>query len=180
MNLIEKLQQKIRKKMPQVNSQLDRPYRPDGLWCLDLRVDHRLVVVEWSPERGFGVSSGEGGYGERPDEVFAKVSDAEARVLDLLSNGTETRPPHAVLVQRLRELRGLTQIQLAERMGIRQGTLSRLERGDMHISTLKRLVASMGGTLQIQAVFADSIIPLEEAALPQARPARKVQKRTQA
>lgn len=171
MNLIEKLQQRIQKKLPNVATQLDRPASPEGLWCLDLRKESQLIVIEWRPGKGFGISAGTGGYGEGPDEVHATPADVEARLKELLDSGKETTPPHSVLVQRLRELRGFTQEQLADRMGIRQATVSRIERGDMYLSTLSRLVASMGGKLQIQAVFPDSIIPLDE---PTAAPEVKV------
>ena len=162
MNLIEKLQQRIQKKLPSVATQIDRPANPEGLWCLDLRKENQLIVIEWRPGRGFDISSGTGGYGEGPDEVHATPAAVEARLKELLDSGKETTPPHSVLVQRLRELRGFTQEQIADRMGIRQATVSRIERGDMYLSTLSRLVASMGGKLQIQAVFPDSIIPLDE------------------
>lgn len=162
MNQIEKLQQRIQKKLPDVVIQIDRPANPEGLWCLDLRKDNQLIVIEWRPGKGFGISAGMGGYGEGPDEMHATPAAVEARLNDLLNSGKETIPSHSVLVQRLRELRGFTQEQLADRMGIRQATVSRIERGDMYLSTLSRLVASMGGKLQIQAVFPDSIIPLDE------------------
>ena len=164
MNLIEKLQQRIQKKLPDVTAQVDRPTSPEGLWCLDLRKDNQLIVVEWRPGKGFGISAGTGGYGEGPDELYGTLAAVEARLRDLLDSGEESIPPHSVLVQRLRELRGFTQEQLADRMGIRQATVSRIERGDMYLSTLSRLVASMGGKLQMQAVFPDSIIPLDEPA----------------
>lgn len=178
MNLIEKLNKIIQSKMPEVSVQLDRPAKPEGIWCLDLRLNNHLVVVEWRPGQGFSVSSGEGGYGERPDELFTSVSQVEARVKELLTHPTETQPSHAVLVQRLRELRGLTQMQLAERMGIKQATLSRLERGDMHLSTLQRLVASMGGELQIQAIFQDRIIPLGNPPTPKVKVQRRASRKT--
>lgn len=163
MNPIEKLQERILRRMPEVNAHLDPAENPKGPWWLDLRHNGYWVVVEWRPGQGFGLSStsGEGAYGEGPDEVYTKAVDAEARLLELLESRKETIPPHPVLVSRLRELRGLTQEQIAEKLGVRQPTISRIERGDMYLSTLSRLVTSMGGKLQIQAVFPDSIIPLD-------------------
>jgi predicted transcriptional regulator/DNA-binding XRE family transcriptional regulator len=59
--------------------------------------------------------------------------------------------------QRLRELRtlaGLTQIELATRLGIGQAVLSRLEkRSDVQVSTLKDYVEALGATLRIDAAF---------------------------
>ena len=59
--------------------------------------------------------------------------------------------------QRLRELRtlaGLTQIELAARLGIGQAVLSRLEkRSDLQVSTLRDYVEALGATLRIDAAF---------------------------
>jgi transcriptional regulator with XRE-family HTH domain len=56
----------------------------------------------------------------------------------------------------LREACLRSQAQLAEKLGIRQAAVSRLERRtDMYLSTLRNLIASMGGTLRIIAQFPD-------------------------
>lgn len=57
-----------------------------------------------------------------------------------------------MLLANLRQDAGLTQEELAESLGIRQPTLSRLEsRDDMRISTLRRLIQALGGDLEIIA-----------------------------
>ena len=49
-----------------------------------------------------------------------------------------------------------TQKQMAETLGVRQDTISRLEnRSDMLLSTLRRYVEGMGGTLALVAQFPD-------------------------
>lgn len=56
----------------------------------------------------------------------------------------------------LRKARGITQAELAARMNIRQGNVSRLERReDMHVSTLRQVVEALGGELEITAHFPD-------------------------
>lgn len=56
----------------------------------------------------------------------------------------------AMLLNELRKFSGLTQQELAQRLGISQPSLSQMEsQEDMQISTLKRLVASLGGTLEM-------------------------------
>jgi len=50
----------------------------------------------------------------------------------------------------VRRLVGLTQAELADKLGIKQPSLSKLEsQEDMHISTLRRLVEALGGKLEI-------------------------------
>lgn len=49
-----------------------------------------------------------------------------------------------------------TQKQMAETLGVRQDSISRLEnRSDMLLSTLRRYVEGMGGTLALVAQFPD-------------------------
>lgn len=55
-----------------------------------------------------------------------------------------------MLLGEIRRLVGLTQEDLAEKLGIKQPTLSKLEsQDDMHVSTLNRVVEGLGGKLEI-------------------------------
>jgi DNA-binding XRE family transcriptional regulator len=57
-----------------------------------------------------------------------------------------------LLLGEVRKMSGLTQEQLAAKLGIKQPTLSRLEsQDDMQISTLRRLIHALGGELEIIA-----------------------------
>jgi DNA-binding XRE family transcriptional regulator len=54
----------------------------------------------------------------------------------------------------LRQHAGVTQVQLAERLGVTQGSVSELEhRRDLYVSTLRSYVEALGGHLEIAAVF---------------------------
>jgi len=56
----------------------------------------------------------------------------------------------------LRRARGVTQVQLAARLGWPQNSVSRFERGqDRLVSNLRAYVEALGGTLVIGAAFAD-------------------------
>ena len=56
----------------------------------------------------------------------------------------------------LRKARKITQVQLAKKLGVNQEQVSRSEkRADIHLSTLKRSVEAMGGTLTLVAQFPD-------------------------
>ncbi|MEX2553673.1 MAG: helix-turn-helix transcriptional regulator [Actinomycetota bacterium] len=65
-------------------------------------------------------------------------------------------PSAAIGLSALRLARGMTQTQLAARMGISQSDVSKLERrSDMRVSTLAAAVESMEGTLRLSAEFSD-------------------------
>lgn len=54
----------------------------------------------------------------------------------------------------LRRARGLTQEQLAAALDLKQASISKIERQtDMYVSTLRRFIESLGGTLRITASF---------------------------
>jgi DNA-binding Xre family transcriptional regulator len=60
----------------------------------------------------------------------------------------------ALALSDLRQARHVTQVQLAEELGISQGNVSRLEgRSDVYLSTLRSYVEALGGHLEIAAVF---------------------------
>jgi transcriptional regulator with XRE-family HTH domain len=60
----------------------------------------------------------------------------------------------ALRLQQARESVGMTQEQVAERLGVTQATLSRMEhRPDVKISNIRRYIEALGGTLQVRAVF---------------------------
>ncbi|HWM93766.1 MAG TPA: helix-turn-helix transcriptional regulator [Thermoanaerobaculia bacterium] len=63
----------------------------------------------------------------------------------------------------LREAAGLTQGELAQRVEITQSQLSKMERRDDHrISTIRRYVEALGGSLEICAVINGKRIKLAE------------------
>jgi len=82
-----------------------------------------------------------------------KFSELEAKMSPEARARVEARVKEAMAEMLIAELRkhvGLTQEQLAELLGIKQPTLSRLEsQDDMQIGTLRRLVRALGGELEI-------------------------------
>jgi DNA-binding XRE family transcriptional regulator len=67
----------------------------------------------------------------------------------------------AMALDELREARRLTQQHLAERLGINQSAISKLERrADMYVSTLQHTIEAMGGRLDIRAVFPEGVVSL--------------------
>lgn len=84
-----------------------------------------------------------------------------------------------LLLSELREAVGPKQKELAQRMGIAQPTLSRLEKQtDMQVSTLQKLVEALGGELEIVARFPKggvSIRQFDEDGGKSTRRVRKIQ-----
>jgi transcriptional regulator with XRE-family HTH domain len=59
-------------------------------------------------------------------------------------------------LRELRELQERSQIELGERLGIKQAAVSKLERrADMYLSTLRNYIEAMGGSLDLVARFPD-------------------------
>ena len=57
-----------------------------------------------------------------------------------------------------RKALGLTQAQVAERMGMTKSRVSQVERGEVStIDAVARYVQAIGGTIQISAVFGDDL-----------------------
>jgi predicted transcriptional regulator/DNA-binding XRE family transcriptional regulator len=65
----------------------------------------------------------------------------------------------------LRELAGVTQIELAQRLRVGKAAISKIEhRGDVQISSLRRYVEALGATLRIEAAFtSESLSELKPA-----------------
>jgi predicted transcriptional regulator len=64
-----------------------------------------------------------------------------------------------VSLDRLREERGLTQVEVANLLEVTQGNISRLEHAsDLYLSTLSRYVEALGGHLELTAVFPDEVV----------------------
>ncbi len=67
-----------------------------------------------------------------------------------------------LLLGEIRALAGKSQREIAERAGIKQPSLSKLEKQtDMRISTLSRIVAALGGTLEVSARFPEGLVQIE-------------------
>jgi transcriptional regulator with XRE-family HTH domain len=67
-----------------------------------------------------------------------------------------------LLLREIRERAGKSQRQVADALGIKQPSLSKLEKQlDMQISTLRRIVNALGGELEVSARFAAGTVKIE-------------------
>lgn len=67
----------------------------------------------------------------------------------------------ALELAELRKAIGLTQVDVAGKLGVSQGNVSELERReDLYLSTLREYVEALGGKLELTAVFDEDRRPL--------------------
>ena len=78
----------------------------------------------------------------------AQRKKVEARAAQLIAE--------EMTLRELRRARKLTQVRVAQKLGITQDSVSRLEkRSDLLLSTLRKTVEAMGGNLSLVAEFPD-------------------------
>jgi DNA-binding XRE family transcriptional regulator len=78
----------------------------------------------------------------------ARRKKIEARAAELLAE--------EMTLQELRRARKLTQVRIAKKLGVSQDGISKLEkRSDLLLSTLRKTVEAMGGSLSLVAEFPD-------------------------
>lgn len=92
--------------------------------------------------------------------MSVKLEDFVAELPERERTAIETRTKQLVAeemtLRDLRKARELTQVRLAESLGIGQESVSRLEkRSDLLLSTLRSYVEAMGGHLRLVADFPD-------------------------
>jgi DNA-binding XRE family transcriptional regulator len=84
------------------------------------------------------------------DKLFRKMSPEAQKRVERRANAEY----QALALAELREAQDLTQVELAEKLGIDQGAVSKIERRtDMYLSTLRNVIQAMGGQLELTACF---------------------------
>ena len=134
-----------------------------GNWWLECSQEDAHVTVEWRPGLGFGIGNPdvEPGYGEGPDEVFRDVRLAVRRLSQFLLKSSGKKEVRPSWMRQLREVHGISQVELAERLKVNQAAVSRMEnRADWKVATLLSMIEAMGGRMQVVAHFKDCDIPL--------------------
>ena len=87
------------------------------------------------------------------EDVIAGLDPAERRKVEEIAAELIAEE---MTLRELRKARALTQASVARELGISQDAISRLEkRSDLLLSTLRRTVEAMGGSLSLIARFPD-------------------------
>jgi predicted transcriptional regulator len=94
------------------------------------------------------------------DQLVKRTTNKRTR--DLAAKRTQELLEE-LLVSEVRKLAGKSQQELADALGIKQPSLSKLEKqSDMQISTLRRIVQALGGELEVVARFPKRTIKLRQ------------------
>jgi hypothetical protein len=83
-NEIEIIEQDLRNRFPGATVTIDAPSDPAGTWYVDVRDIHQALTIQWRRDRGFGVSTAPGAYGEGAEELYSTIAQVENRVAELL------------------------------------------------------------------------------------------------
>ena len=160
MNQLEELKARVLRDLPASDASLEVPRKKSGTWWLELSHQGHSLTVEWRPKKGFGIHCSPGSSPfSGPEEILLDLDATTERVLKLLRDQKFARPPRSVLLRELREMANLTQVELAERLGVGQGAVSKVERKkDITLALLKKWIQSMGGDLEILAKFPDEVV----------------------
>ncbi len=68
-----------------------------------------------------------------------------------------------LLLSEIRQLAGESQQEVAEVLGIKQPSLSKLEKqGDIQISTLRKIIEALGGKLEVLARFPKGTVKIDQ------------------
>ena len=96
------------------------------------------------------------------EDVIAGLDPAERRKVEELAAEFIAEE---MTLRELRKARQLTQVSIARELGVSQDAVSRMEqRSDLLLSTLRRTVEAMGGSLSLIARFPDRL-PVELAGI---------------
>ena len=137
--------------------------KPRGSWFIDVSKGKQSLVIEYRPKLGFGITSTpDGGVRRRSRRVpRQRRANPPSVSSSCFRSRQRTKPQRVELLKQLREGRGVSQVELAELLGIRQPTVSKMERrGDVNVSTLRRFVEAMGGRLLVTAEFPDEHVEI--------------------
>ena len=98
-------------------------------------------------------------------ELRAKMSPASRERVEKMAQQMLAEMP----LSAIRHAQAMSQMHLAEILKINQASVSKLERRvDMNISTLRKFIESMGGKLEINAVFPGGTVQINQFDLAKA------------
>lgn len=158
MNTPEEIQKAISNLVPGASISLDSADTPTGSSWLDITFGGQQLTIECKPSFGFGLySSNDNSFGSGPNEIYRNIDSLLIRISMLLIEHRQN-----INLKELRELSGITQVDFSDLSGQKQPSISKLEnRNDMQLSTIKKFVNALGGSLEIKAHFNGFDVPID-------------------
>lgn len=156
------LASQLLERVPGIEVKVTAPSGRGTVWWIDATSKGQTVVIEWSPDDGFGVSSTDGNeVNTAASHVFANADDVMELILDVLKAGKKIPLRREMHLQHLREHREISQEALSDLMQISQASVSKTERReDMLLSTLRAFVEALGAELLLVAKFPSESIEI--------------------
>ena len=158
----DEIAENIKAEFPGIEISVRKAANPTGFDYLNVRCGGIEVAVVWNQDQGFGLSSFDekadplDGLYSSPDEWYTNAAAVFHRVVSLLIDHQQTKPPVASISE-IRQERHISQETVSSRLKVKQATYSKLERrGDVKVSSLKKVIEAMGGKLRIEAIFPDT------------------------
>ncbi|VAW69036.1 hypothetical protein MNBD_GAMMA10-2423 [hydrothermal vent metagenome] len=159
MNELEAVRDNLREQIPGINCDYDPCENESGSAWLDLRFENLTINVEWNQDKGFGLYIDDiDSFGTGPNEIYRSKDKLFKRILMLFVE----RKLHLKLKE-IREIRGISQLELGVLLGQKQGSVSKIEsrESDVLFKTICSVVNALGGKLEIKAHFEDFDVPLD-------------------
>ena len=146
---IDNFQKVVLAAFPEASISRDAPDQKDGNWWLDVRLAERTLPVTWSEKSGFGLfTDPNDDFGTRPNEQHMSAQTAAPRFVQMLRALSTGQASAALTLTALRELNGVSQAELAQRLGVKQPAVSKLEnRAEILVETLQRAISELGAKL---------------------------------
>jgi len=89
------LAEQLRGRVSGAEVKLHAPHGKGKVWWIDVMHCGHFVVIEWSKEEGFGLSTpSEDDYGSAANEVYADADEAASRMVQFLVGGEKARARH--------------------------------------------------------------------------------------
>lgn len=159
MNELETVKNNLLEHIPEMTCDFDPSETKLGSSWLDLRFEDQYINIEWNPSKGFGLHLDDvDSYGTGPNEIYRNKDKLYKRIYMLFLD----KKLHLKLKE-LREIKGISQSELGESLGQKQGSISKIEsrENDVLFKTICTMVEALGGTLEIKAHFDDFDVPLD-------------------
>lgn len=142
---------------PDARVNVDATEHLGGPAFADISVNGRDIAVEWTEPNGFILEESAAAH---TDELAIRASKPE-QALEWITAQLGRTANQSFSLAELRLSRGLSQVALAEKLGIHQSTLSQLEkRSNPTVDSLASYLAALGGSLRFICDFENTTVEI--------------------